>query len=158
MIELRSVNHHDPKTAAAIHAVQMVAYAQEARLLGIRKFPPLERTVCDIQISAEQFFAAFDDETLVGVISVGPDECPEVKNIVSLVVNPARQREGIASLLLHKLIENYGAGPITVQTAAKNLPALALYAKFGFVEIKRWFVGKEALELVRLHRSGTSNK
>ncbi len=76
----------------------------------------------------------FDDKTLVGVISVGPDEDPEAQNITSLVVHPARQREGIASILLHTLIENFGADPMTVQTAAKNLPALALYAKFGFVD------------------------
>ena len=41
---------------------------------------------------------------------------------------------------------------MTAQTAAKNLPALALYAKFRFVAFKRWSVGEEKLELVRLRR------
>ncbi len=158
MIEVKPVDHHDPAMAAAIHAVQMAAYTQEARLLGARQFPPLERTVRDIQISTENYFAAFDNKILVGVVSLGPGEDPKVKNIASLVVTPARQREGIANLLLQMVLEQYGAGPITVQTAAKNLPALELYAKFGFVECKRWSVGAEALELVRLHHPGTSKK
>jgi ribosomal protein S18 acetylase RimI-like enzyme len=158
VIDVMQVNHHDPAVAAAIHAVQIAAYTQEARLLGARHFPPLERTIRDIQISTENYFAAFDNMTLVGVISFGPDEDPGARNITSLVVHPDRQQEGIASILLHRLIENFGADPMTVQTAAKNLPALALYAKFGFVECKRWSVGAEALELVRLHRPGPSNK
>ena len=135
MNEIRLVDQHDPEMAARLHAVQMAAYAQEARLIGARHFPPLEQTVHDVQVSAEQYFAAFDDETLVGAVSIGRDEELEAQNIVSLVVSPARQREGIASSLMETLLENYGTGQITVQTAAKNLPALALYAKIWFYRI-----------------------
>ncbi len=158
MIEIRPVDHHDPEMAASIHAVHIAAYAQEARLIEARHFPPLERTVHDIQFSSDQYFVAFDDEALIGAVSVCPDEDPEAQNIVSLVVHPDNQREGIASRLMQTLLEIYGPGPMTVQTAAKNLPALALYGKFGFVENDRWSVGAEALELVRLHRPGTSEK
>jgi hypothetical protein len=49
------------------------------------------------------------------------------------------------------LAEHYGV-ELTVQTGAKNLPALALYSQLGFVEIQRWHVGQESLELVKLHR------
>jgi ribosomal protein S18 acetylase RimI-like enzyme len=158
VIVIKAVEHLDPEIAAAIHAVQMAAYTQEAALLEVRNFPPLERTVRDIQISNELYLAAIDDAALIGVVSIGLDEELEAQNIVSLVVSPERQREGIASRLMKALLEQYGYGSITVQTAVKNLPVLALYARFGFVEIKRWTVGVEHLELVRLHRPGTSNK
>jgi len=158
MIEVRLVDQHEPEMAARLHAVQMAAYAQEAHLIGARHFPPLERTVHDVQVSAEQYFAAFDDETLVGAVSIGRDEELEAQNIVSLVISPARQREGIASRLMLAVLEKYGTGWISVQTAVNNLPARALYAKFGFIEVKRWFVGTEPLELVRLNRPGTSKK
>lgn len=154
MIEGKRVDHRDPDVAARIHAVQMAAYAQEARLIGARQFPPLEITVHDIQVSDEQYFAAFDDDSLVGVVSIEPDEDSAGKIIASLVVDPARQREGIASRLMQIVVEEFGSGRMTVQTAVKNLPALAFYAKFGFVECRRWVVGEEALELVQLQRKG----
>ena len=125
MLEVKPVDQHDPEMAERIHVVQMAAYAQEARLVGVRHFPPLERTVHDIQVSEEEYFAAFEGDMLVGVVSVGTDEDPEMKNIASLVVQLARQREGIASRLVQAVLERCGEGRITVQTAVKNLPALA---------------------------------
>ena len=46
----------------------------------------------------------------------------------------------------------YGASTLTVQTGAKNTPAFNLYAQAGFVELRRWLVGREPLELVKLSR------
>lgn len=40
---VRAAAHTDLAVATRIHAVQMRAYAQEARLLGAVRFPPLER-------------------------------------------------------------------------------------------------------------------
>jgi ribosomal protein S18 acetylase RimI-like enzyme len=154
VIEVKPVDQADPEMAERIHAVQMAAYAQEALLVGAKRFPLLEKTAHDVQVSGERYFGAFDGELLVGVVCVDLDDDPKVHNIASLVVDPARQREGIASRLMQTVLEKYGVERITVQTAAKNLPALALYKKFGFVECQRWAVGEEALELVRLLRPG----
>jgi hypothetical protein len=52
------VDHTSPAIASQIHRVQMLACAQEARLLGAVDFPPLRRTVEDIRTCDEEFFAA----------------------------------------------------------------------------------------------------
>jgi ribosomal protein S18 acetylase RimI-like enzyme len=138
--------------AQQLHALQMLAYAQESKLLGAIHFPPLACTVDDVRNSIEAFLAAFIGGNMVGAVSTRPDEECLGVNIASLVVRPQFHRQGIGRLLMAKVLaEHYGVG-LTVQTGADNLPALALYAQLGFVEIQRWHVGQEPLELVKLHR------
>jgi hypothetical protein len=50
------LNHRERSIAERIHRLQRVAYEQEAQLLGVSEFPPLQRTVADVQASAGQFF------------------------------------------------------------------------------------------------------
>jgi ribosomal protein S18 acetylase RimI-like enzyme len=148
-----TVGHADHRLlgiARAIHGVQMLAYAQEAALLGVPTLPPQQRTVEQLQASNECFVAACLSSTLLG--AVGVIDKPEVSILVinSLVVHPAHQRAGIATrLLLHALAAS-NAASVRVSTGAGNEPALALYRQHGFVEYKRWFVGAERLELVAL--------
>ena len=155
-LRLEQVNHSSLDTARQIQRVQMLAYAQEAKLLGAIDFPPLRRTVEDIRACREEFFAAMMGGELVGAISVWPDPEGMGMNIASLVVAPAFQRRGVARQLLAEVLRRYGAGSLTVQTGARNEPALSLYTQSGFVELRRWFVGPERLELVKLHRPSTS--
>lgn len=57
-----------------------------------------------------------------------------------LVLKPHR-RHGIASLLLHKLLEcavQQGLEKVTLSVFASNAPAIALYRKFGFMEEGRY--------------------
>ena len=150
------VDHRAPVLAQQVHAVQMSAYAQEARLLGAAYFPPLECTVEDLRNSAEEFLAAFVQDEIVGAIAVRPDEEGMGINIASLVVAPQFQRRGIGRGLMGAVLAAHGSGELTIQTGAKNLPALALYAQMGFVELRRWFVGHEPLELIRLRRLATT--
>jgi ribosomal protein S18 acetylase RimI-like enzyme len=138
--------------ARQIHLVQMNAYAQEALLLGAVYFPPLERTVEDVRASAEKFSAAFVGSDIVGAISVLSDEEGLGINIASLVVSPQFQRQGIGRALMAAVLESHRSDGFTVQTGVKNLPALALYRQLGFVEVRRWLVGREPLELTKLHR------
>jgi ribosomal protein S18 acetylase RimI-like enzyme len=147
------VDHTDESVARAIHEVQMSAYAQEARLLAVVEFPPLARTVEDIRTSAETFFAVFLGQQLVGSASVEPDPEYFGVSIASLTVAPAFQRRGIATALLFEVLRRHGAGSLTVQTGADNAPALQLYERFGFVAVRRWVVGRESLQLIRLRRS-----
>lgn len=146
------VDHTAFSVARQLHAVQMVAYAQEAKLLGAIYFPPLERTVKDVRAADESFLAAFMGEELVGAVSVSPDPKGMGMNIGSLVVSPPFQRHGIGTALLARVLATHGAGEITVQTGARNVPALALYMRAGFIEFRRWLVGREPLELVQLLR------
>jgi len=139
--------------AEQIHRVQMLAYTQEARLLGAIDFPPLRRTVEDIRTCDEEFFVAMVGEELVGAISVWPDPDGTGMNVASLVVAPSFQRRGIGRRLMTEVVQRYGDGALTVQTGARNEPALKLYSQLGFAEIRRWLVGREPLELVKLLRT-----
>ena len=152
-VRIESLAHRDARVAAHIHAVQIAAYAQEAELLGVIDFPPLKRMPADIQIAEERFIGAFIEETLVGSLSTQRAEQPEELNIASLVVAPEHQRKGIGRLLLSSALHECGEHVVTVSTGARNTPALALYAEFGFAECRRCKVGPEGLELVKLRRT-----
>lgn len=149
---IRLVDHRALSIARQLHAVQMIAYAQEAKLLGAIYFPPLERTVEEVRAADEAFLAAFMGQELVGAVSVWPDPEGMGMNIASLVVSPEFQRQGIGVALLASVLATHGAGQITVQTGAKNIPAFSLYTRAGFVEFRRWLVGREPLELIKLLR------
>lgn len=149
---IQNLNQGEQEVAWAIHTVQMAAYAKEAKLLEALHFPPLQRTVVDIQSSPDRFFGAILDGAIVGVLSLESDEETESVDITSLVVAPKHQRQGIGKFLLSTVLADYKNTEITVSTAVKNAPALALYAKFGFVGYQRCMVGsEEPLELIKLH-------
>jgi ribosomal protein S18 acetylase RimI-like enzyme len=152
---IRAVDHRIEVVARALHSVQMLAYAQEAKLLDAKHFPLLLVTVKDIRISKEQFIAAFDDDRIVGAISVEVDNETSGWCIASLVVDPQFQKRGIATLLISEVVNSFGRTSLSVQTGAKNLPALSLYKKHNFVEFSRFFVDDHSLELVQLRRTAT---
>lgn len=151
---VRPVEHQDLATARELHALQLRAYAQEAELLGAIYFPPLERTVEDVRGRPESFRAAVFDGRMIGAVSLWGDEEGMGTNVASLVVDPPFQRRGVGRALMASVVATQGSGTLTVQTGAKNGPALALYGQFGFVELRRWLVGREPLELVKLWRTG----
>ena len=150
VVLVQQLNHKDRVVAAQIHAVLVLAYAQEALLLQVKHFAPLERTVEDIQASTECFLGAFGGENLLGVLSFGPDDEPDQINIGLLVVHPKHQRQGIGRSLLAAALDRVSGTVFSVSTAAKNAPALALYGEFGFAVYRHGTIGPEALELVKL--------
>ncbi len=149
---IQALPHADVAVSTRLHAVQMRAYAQEAALLGAIYFPPLERTVEDIRNSSECFLGAFVNGEVVGAVSYCPDDEGLGTNISSFVVDPLFQRQGIGRKLLGAFLAMH-AGDTTIQTGMKNIPALALYSQLGFKEYRRWLVGREPLELIKLRRS-----
>ena len=145
--------HREAGTARAIHAIQQAAYAQEAALLGVRVFAPLETTVADIVASAESYFGLVVDGAPVAVLGIEPID-GGAWLIASLVVTPAQQRRGMARLLLGAVLERHRGAAIEVSTGTKNTPALALYTQFGFVEQRRRIVGStEPIEIVVMRRT-----
>lgn len=153
MLQLHPLVHSEAAIAAKIHALQMAAYAQEAALLGITTFPPLQRTAKDVLQSSESFLGAFEDHTLVGALGTQPDETDDSIQITSLVVHPKHQRKGIGRRLLQASIKQHASCAMTVQTAAANAPALHLYAEFQFTIHRHWSVGYPPLTLVQLRRA-----
>ena len=147
---IRHLDQRNCTVAAAIHALQMAAYAQEAALLGVTDFPPLRRTVADIRADDARYFGASVETTLAGVIWIETGETELQTTIAGLVVAPAYQRRGIARRLLRHVLHAFPGQTFTVSTGAANLPALALYTAFGFVEVARTVLGPDALVVVTL--------
>jgi ribosomal protein S18 acetylase RimI-like enzyme len=152
-IELISLDPHNPELAQQIHAIRMLAYQQEAQLLGVSHFPPLEQTVADILGSQELFTGAFEGDALAAVISICPDDEGRGMCLSSLVVHPTYQRRGLGRALVKSAIDRAGDTVFYVQTAVANAPALALYERLGFRELRRWRVGSESLEVLELVKS-----
>ena len=151
-VVVEPLDHSSTSVAQRIHAVQMDAYSQEAKLIGAIHFPPLSRTLKGLRSSPEQFFGAYAGGELVGAAGIEAGGQARV-GISSFVVAPKFQRQGVGRAILHHIIELHGHQELQVQTAARNVPALALYRGGGFSEVLRWFVGAESLELVALRRS-----
>jgi GNAT superfamily N-acetyltransferase len=139
---------HD--TARQIHAVQFAAYRQEAELLGAKHFPPLLRSVSDIQHCPDHYLGVYVGDTLAGVASVERTASAAAPQIASLTVAPAFQRRGIARALLAALLTAETNDAMVVSTGIRNLPALKLYRELGFVEVSYRQVGPEALDIVEL--------
>jgi len=157
-IRIEQLDHREPRVARAIHEVQMLAYAQEAQLLGVEHFPPLEQTPAGIQALDERFFGAFDGEALVGAVSLESGPAPDGINIASLVVTPVHQKRGIAHQLMTKALAECGDRAVTVSTGADNLPVLKLYARFRFTEFSRHNLGPEQIEIVSLQRPADATR
>ena len=149
---IEPIDHRSRAMAERIHAIQIAAYSQEARLLGAVSFPPLQRTIADIEGSGEHFLGAYVGAALVGVLALEGDPTSASMVISSLVVLPAFQRMGIARSLLAAVVDSFPSRSLTVSTGERNAPALALYARFGFLEIRRHLAGPEELPLIELRR------
>jgi ribosomal protein S18 acetylase RimI-like enzyme len=149
---VKAVRHSESAVAAEIHAIQIRAYAQEAKLLGAVYFPPLDRTIADIQASTESYLGAFRDGRLAGALSYCPHEDGAGIKIASLVVDPDFQRSGIGRMLMDSFLAIHPDAETTVQTGVRNGPALSLYARCGFVEYPRGLAGGEPIELAALRR------
>jgi ribosomal protein S18 acetylase RimI-like enzyme len=150
---VQALTQKDLAVAAQIHALMMLAYAQEAALLKVKHFVPLERAVSEVQASSDFFLGAYVDAELLGVIGIGPDDEPHQLCINSLVVHPKAQRQGIGRLLVAAALHRGAGAVFAVATAGLNLPALALYREFGFVAYRQGEIGPERLALVKLRRN-----
>lgn len=152
-VSVEWIDHADPAVARAMHAVLVPAYAQEAALLQVEHFPPMERSAAEIQAQAGLSLGAFIAHQLVGAMSLEPDDEPGQILVSSLVVHPASQRLGAGLALLSEAIARAPEAVFAVATAALNEPALRLYRSLGFVEYRRGSIGPEEIALVKLRRS-----
>lgn len=137
MSSVSILKHVDSEVAAAIHGVMMRAYRVEADLLGLLDFFPLHRTTEQISASNTIFLGITLSGTLAAVAEIETEETQRI-HISSLVVLPDHFRRGLATALLQHIVERSGHGDISVSTAARNRPALNLYALHGFHEHRHW--------------------
>jgi ribosomal protein S18 acetylase RimI-like enzyme len=136
----------DTTTVLCILELQQFAYQTEARLAGFREPPLLPDGIPSIRQSGEAFFGMFagnresglqeSDAQLIGAISAANRS--RTTEICRLMVHPDYMRQGIGSALLEHLLAAYKQSPLfTVTVNARNVPAIALYEKFGFVPANR---------------------
>ena len=111
-------------------AVQHAAYAIEAELIGYPDLPPLHETLAALQATDEELWLCEEGDALVGVVGLEHGEDEMV--IARLFVAPAFFRRGIGSALVARALAQAGGRRVRVGTGARNAPALALYARFGF--------------------------
>lgn len=147
------IAHRQRHVAIRIHEVMALAYSQEAGLLGVSNFPPLERSIEYFQSSEDFFLGASLEAELVGVLSAGPGDDADSICITALVVHPCSQRKGVGRLLLQEAFARGKGAAFTVATAAKNLPALRLYQEQGFSVYQTGVMGPENLAMLRLRRA-----
>jgi GNAT superfamily N-acetyltransferase len=152
------IDHRERETALAVHALQMAAYAQEAALLGVTRFPPLEETPEDVQGADAVFLGAWLNGALVGAVGVEAPDGEEGERLIgSLVVSPIQQRRGLGAMLVEGVLTRFGGFGVRVSTGAKNVPALALFARYGFVPFQRLTLGEEEpVEVIRLRWVGAA--
>ena len=133
---IAKLNHKGITIAKKIHCVFQVSYAIESKLLDVKDFPPLKRSINDLQKSNTSFFGFWKDECLAAVIEIEKFETSI--DICSLIVDPVYFRQGIATKLLRFARKYFNSETITVETALANKAAISLYKNFGFKELKQW--------------------
>lgn len=152
-VHVEAIDHRGADFAQRIRALTVLAFAQEAQLIGVGS-TPAQLPHADGAASVPAYcLGAFRGIDLVGAIVLTADDEPGQISIASLVVHPDHQRVGIATALLAQAFERGKGTAFSVCATAKNAPALALYRGLGFVEYRRGHIGPDALPLVKLRRA-----
>ena len=133
---IKKLNNEGLKIAEQIHSVFQVSYAVEAKLLNAINFPPLNRTINDFVSSKTHFYGYWKNKALAAVVEIKENKHNTL--IQSLVVDPLYFRQGIAGQLINFVFQNYDTKMYHVETGLANLPAIKLYERFGFREIKQY--------------------
>jgi ribosomal protein S18 acetylase RimI-like enzyme len=133
---IKKLQHKDEDIARKIHSIFQVSYAVEAKLLNAVDFPPLKRKVEAFLECDTVFFGFLKNNELAGAIEI--DESNTSIHIQSLVVAPKSFRQGIGRELTEFILNSFDSKLFTVETGVKNEPAIKLYKKLGFIEVKQW--------------------
>jgi GNAT superfamily N-acetyltransferase len=141
------LDHRKTLVSEAIFRLFQRSYKVEAKLLGMTDFPPLRRTAQHIKSSNTCFVAYSNGETLTALIEI--ELVQGQLDINSLVVDPEQFRKGYGMQLLHHVLSTLDWTKAVVETAQANLPAIALYEKFGFTFSRKWQT-EEAIDKVQL--------
>jgi len=150
---IQKLNNSNSEIAVRIRTIFQVSYAVEAELLDAIDFPPLKRKLESFLESKNTFYGYYIDKVLAGVIEI--KVMKESIHIQSLVVHPQFFRQKCASQLIEFTLNNYDTLFFTVETGMKNIPAIALYTKFGFKENHQWDTD-HGVRKVRFERKTTA--
>jgi ribosomal protein S18 acetylase RimI-like enzyme len=147
---IKILSHKDPSVTKTILEIQIPSYQVEAELISFDGIPGLFDTVESLSKVNETFYGYFIDNKLCGAISFKAEG--GLLDIHRLIVHPHHFRKGIAKSLLHFVLSEIpDINNWIVRTGAKNLPAVNLYLKTGFI-IEEIFEAAPGLELIQFKR------
>lgn len=133
---VKRLQNKDIEVSKNIRSVFQLSYKIEARLLNATDFPPLKRPLKSFINSETAFFGYIKDKELAGVIEINHNH--NFTHINSLVVAPRFFRQGIAKELMEFVFNKFDSNLFVVETGLENEPAIELYKKFNFEEVKQW--------------------
>ncbi|NVK24826.1 MAG: GNAT family N-acetyltransferase [Gammaproteobacteria bacterium] len=133
---INKLDNSHTEVANRIYSIFQSSYKIEAQLIGTLNFPPLLRSVKDIAGSKSLFYGFFENTCLAAVLEVAIYD--DQLDINSLTVAPNSFRRGIVDKLLKYVLSTFDFDKAFVETALVNEPAIRLYKKHGFIEVKQW--------------------
>lgn len=132
-IKLQHIDIKSDKNAELLYELWQLSYAVEADWLEVdyKLFPPLQRTTEDFLSSKNSFFIYLNRGILVACLEI--KELSDSLRVQSCLVHPDWIRKGIGKQLMSFVFDKYAdRRNFSVETGAKNKPAIALYKKVGF--------------------------
>lgn len=152
---VKALNNQTLNVATQIYEVFQSSYQVEAELIGVSDFPPLQRSVNDIMMADKCFTGFYANGTLAAVVET--ELINQVLDIHSLTVAPEFFGQGIGKRLMQFVLHREGYEWANVETAVLNLPAINLYKKLGFAEVKRW-IPSHGIEKVAFRKTINNSK
>jgi len=136
-MQITKIIHTDQKQAILIWQLFHDAYKIEAQILGLHNFPPLKRTIRDIQEAKTIFYGGWQASTLIAAMEIEAVNQKQF-HVNSFGVSSTHFRQGFGSELLAGVLDKLDWRRATVSTAVANTQALNLYQKHGFQPQKQW--------------------
>ena len=133
---IEKLQNNEIEVSEKIRSVFQLSYKIEAKLLNASDFPPLKRPLKNYVNSNTEFYGYLKEGELAGVIEIERNN--SFTDINSLVVHPGFFRQGIARKLMEYVFNTFDSKLFVVETGLENEPAIELYKKFNFKEIKQW--------------------
>ena len=133
---IEKLQNNKTEVSKKIHSVFQLSYKVEAKLLNATDFPPLKRLLKNYVNSNTEFFGYLKGGELAGVIEIEHNN--SFTDINSLVVHPSFFRQGIAKKLMKYVFNRFDSNLFVVETGLENGPAIELYKKLDFKEVKQW--------------------
>ena len=148
-----TITRATPADAAKILALQRRAYQSEAALYPTIALPPLTEMLSELTIEFNRsiFLKAVENALIVG--SIRAYELEGVCRIGRLIVEPARQGNGIGTALLTAIESEFSnAAYWELFTGSLSARNLRLYERAGYAECRREQAAPE-LTLVYLRKA-----
>ncbi len=150
-MHIQPLDHKRKEVAKELYNIWQRSYPIEGKLIGMKVFPPLQRTLDEFENANTDFIGIIIKKQLIAAIEY--KMINEILDIHSFVVDPDHLRKGYGKKLMEHILEYTTWNNAIIETAEKNIPAIGLYQKMGFkiteVYIAAMNISKVKMELVK---------